>query len=64
MIVGCSVRMLKWAVLILFLLLAPKVVRKARRSGKRAADRTLIKAPKQVKKIRRAARKAMGRVTG
>ena len=56
MIVGCAVRMLKWALWILFLLLAPKLLRKTRRSGKKAAHRARVKAPKQVKKIRRAAR--------
>jgi 1,4-dihydroxy-2-naphthoate octaprenyltransferase len=56
MLVGCALRILKWALWILFLLLAPKLLRKARRSGKKAAHRTQVKAPKQVKKkIRRAA---------
>lgn len=52
MIVGCAMRLLKWALWILFLLLAPKLLRKASRSGKKAAHRTRVKAPKQVKKIR------------
>jgi 1,4-dihydroxy-2-naphthoate octaprenyltransferase len=51
--------MLKWALWILFLLLAPKLLRKARRSGKKAAHRTRVKAPKQVKKMRRAARRSI-----
>ena len=59
MIVGCSMRILKWALWILFLLLAPKLLRKARRSGKKAAHRTRVKAPKRVKKIRRAARRSI-----
>jgi hypothetical protein len=39
-IAGCTMRILKWALWILFLLLAPKLLRKARRSGKKAANRT------------------------
>jgi 1,4-dihydroxy-2-naphthoate octaprenyltransferase len=53
-IVGCAMRILKWGAWILFLLLAPKVLRKARRSGKKAAHQTRVKAPKQVKKVQRA----------
>jgi hypothetical protein len=52
-------RILKWALWILFLLLAPKLLRKARRKGKKAAHRTRVKAPKQVKNIRRAARRSI-----
>jgi 1,4-dihydroxy-2-naphthoate octaprenyltransferase len=59
-IAGCAMRILKWALWILFLLLAPKLVRQARRSGKKAANRTRVKAPKQVKKIRRTARRSIG----
>lgn len=55
MITGCAMRILKWALWILFLLLAPKLLRKARRSGKKAASQTRVKVPKQVKEIRRAA---------
>jgi 1,4-dihydroxy-2-naphthoate octaprenyltransferase len=58
-IAGCAMRILKWALWILFLLLAPKLLRKARRSGKKAANRTRVKVPKQVKKIRRAARRSI-----
>ena len=57
-IAGCAMRILKWALWILFLLLAPKLLRKARRSGKKAANRTRVKVPKQVKKMRRAARRS------
>ena len=56
-IAGCAMRILKWALWILFLLLAPKLLRKARRSGKKAANRTRVKVPKQVKTLRRAARR-------
>ncbi len=59
MIVGCAMRMLKWALWILFLLLAPKLLRKARRSGKKAAHQTRGKAPKQVKKVLGAARRSI-----
>jgi 1,4-dihydroxy-2-naphthoate octaprenyltransferase len=59
MIAGCAMRILKWALWTLFLLLAPKLVRKARRSGTRAVHRTRVKAPKQVKKMRRAARRSI-----
>lgn len=59
MLVGCAMRILKWALWILFLLLAPKLLRKARRKGKKAAHRTRVKAPKQAKKIRRAARRSI-----
>lgn len=59
MIVGCAMRILKWALWILFLLLAPKLLRKASRSGKKAAHRTRVKAAKQVKNIRRAARRSI-----
>ena len=52
-------RMLRWTLWILFLLLAPKLLRKARRRGKKAAHRTRVEAPKQVKKIRRAARRSI-----
>jgi 1,4-dihydroxy-2-naphthoate octaprenyltransferase len=54
-IAGCTMRILKCALWILFLLLAPKLLRKARRSGKKAANRTRVNVPKQVKKIRRTA---------
>jgi hypothetical protein len=57
--VGCAMRILKWSLLILFLLLAPKLLRTARRKGKRAAHRTQVKVPKQVKKIRRVARRSI-----
>jgi hypothetical protein len=56
--VGCAMRILRWALGILFLLLAPKLLRKARR-GKKAAHWTRAKAPKQVKKIRRVARRSI-----
>ena len=59
MVVGCAMRTLKWALWILFLLLAPKLLRKARRSGKKVAHRTRVRAPKQVKKIRRGARSSV-----
>jgi hypothetical protein len=42
-IAGCAMRILKWALWILFLLLAPKLLRKAFRSGKKAANRTRVK---------------------
>jgi hypothetical protein len=50
---------LKWALWILFLLLAPRLLRKARCSGKKAAHRTRAKASKQAKKMRRAARRSI-----
>jgi hypothetical protein len=52
-------RLLKWAVWILFLLLAPRLLRQARRRGKKAAHRARAEAPKKVKKIRRAARRSI-----
>jgi hypothetical protein len=52
-------RILKWALWILFLLLAPKLLRKTRRRGKKAAHQVRVKAPKQVKKMRRAARRSI-----
>ena len=52
-------RILKWALLILFLLLAPKLLRKARHRGKKVAHRARVKAPKRVKKMRRAARRSI-----
>jgi hypothetical protein len=58
-IVGCAMRILKWASWILFWLLAPKLLRKARRRGKKAAHQTRVEAPKQVKKMRRAARRSV-----
>lgn len=57
--VGCAMRILKWALWILFLLLAPKLLRRARRRGKKAAHRTRVTAPKQVRKMRRAARRSI-----
>ncbi len=52
-------RILKWALWVLFLLLVPKLLRKAGRRGKKAAHRTWVKAPEQVKKMRRAARRSI-----
>ena len=59
MIVGCAMRILKWALWTLFLLLAPKLLRKVHRSGKKAGHRARVKAPKKVRKIRRAARRSI-----
>lgn len=56
---GCAMRSLKWALWILFLLLAPRLLRQARRRGKKAAHRTRVKAPKRIKKMRRAARRSI-----
>lgn len=58
-ITGCAIRILKWTLGILFLMLAPKLLRKARRRGKKAADRTRVTVPKRVKKMRRAARRSI-----
>lgn len=52
-------RILKWALWVFFWLLAPKLLRKARRKGKKAAHQARVKAPKQVKKMRRAARRSI-----
>jgi hypothetical protein len=49
-------RILKWAVWILFLLLAPRLLRQARRRGKKAVHRARAAAPKKIRKMRRAAR--------
>lgn len=56
---GCAMRLLKWAAWLLFLLLAPKVLRKARRGGKKVAHRTRVKAPRQARKVRRAAHRSI-----
>jgi 1,4-dihydroxy-2-naphthoate octaprenyltransferase len=58
-IVGCALRLLKWAGWILFLLLAPKLLRKARRMEKKAAGRTRVKARRRVRKMRRTARRSI-----
>lgn len=58
-IVGCAMRSLKWALWILFVLLAPKLLRKARHKGKTAAHRARVKMPKQVKKMRRGSRRSI-----
>lgn len=54
---GCAIRILKWSLGLLFLLLAPKLLRKVHRSGKKAGRRTRAKASKRVRKLRRAVRR-------
>jgi hypothetical protein len=61
MILGCAFAILKGAIRILWLLLAPKPVRKERRKAEKAVRRARTRAPKQVKKIRRAARRGRRR---
>jgi hypothetical protein len=58
-ILGCAMAILKGALGILWWLLAPKGVRKARRRAGKTAHRARAKAPKQAKKMQRAARRSI-----
>ena len=59
MILGCALVLLRGALGILWWLLAPKGVRKARRKAGKTAHRARAKAPKQAKKMQRAARRSV-----
>jgi hypothetical protein len=60
-ILGCAFGILKGANWFLWRLLAPKPVRKARRTAMKDAHRARGKAAKRVKKMRRAARRGKRR---